>query len=139
MMEPALFLSYKKSNDIKSKHKKNNIVILWLIFLFVMFGLDPDISLMDPRNTLRLSEDDRRKIILSCSGLTRTSPLWIPRSSRGMTGKRKSTGMTISFFHSVWTLFLFCHCRAWPGNPITGAFIVFSHLFLLSRTRAPEK
>ena len=26
-----------------------------------MFGLDPDISLMDPRNTLRLSEDDGRK------------------------------------------------------------------------------
>ena len=31
----------------------------------VMFGLDPDISLMDLRNTLRLSEDDRRKIIPS--------------------------------------------------------------------------
>ena len=27
----------------------------------VMFGLDPDISLMDLRNALRLSEDDRRK------------------------------------------------------------------------------
>ena len=29
-----------------------------------MFGLDPDISLMDPRNALRLSEDDRRKNIV---------------------------------------------------------------------------
>ena len=32
-----------------------------LLFFPVMFGLDPDISLMDPRNTLRLSEDDGRK------------------------------------------------------------------------------
>ena len=31
------------------------------LFFYVMFGLDPDISLMDPRNALRLSEDDRRK------------------------------------------------------------------------------
>ena len=39
MMEPALFLSYKKSNDIKSKHKKNNIVIAVLLFFLSCSGL----------------------------------------------------------------------------------------------------
>ena len=33
-------------------------------------------------------------LFLSCSALSRTSPLQIPRSSRGMTKKKKSRGMT---------------------------------------------
>ena len=42
MMEPYLFLSYKKATILKVKHKKNNIVIAVLIFLSVMFGLGVD-------------------------------------------------------------------------------------------------
>ena len=40
-----------------------------LTFFYVMFGLDPDISLMDPRVTLRLPEDDRRKNNTVIAGL----------------------------------------------------------------------
>ena len=46
---------------------------------------------------------------LSCSALSRTSPLQIPRSSRGMTKKKKSRAMTVSFSFP-------CHPRAWPGG-----------------------
>ena len=39
------------------------------LFFYVMFGLDPDISLVDPRVTLRLPEDDRRKNNTVIAGL----------------------------------------------------------------------
>ncbi len=44
-------------------------------------------------------------LFLSCSALSRTSPLQIPRSSRGMTKKKKSRAMTVSFSFP-------CHPRA---------------------------
>ncbi len=93
-MEPPLFLSYKKATILKVKHKKNNIVIPVLIFLSVMFGLAPDISLMDPRNALRLSEDDRRKnntvipvlfFFPVMFGLEPNISFWIAGSSSAMT------------------------------------------------------
>ena len=79
-MEQPLFLSYKKATILKVKHKKKILSFPCLFFFLSCSALSRTSKLRrhaervtrisrDPRNALRLSEDDRRKNNTVIAGL----------------------------------------------------------------------
>ena len=91
-----------------------------------MFGLEPDISLMDPRVALRLPEDDRRKNNTVIAGL---DPAIHKHKALAHDMHIESNTFQQSFapqpmLRSSWQqlvifdlCFYYCHVRACPGHP----------------------